>query len=366
MDLSRSQAGAARMAHVMAIPYPGRGHINPMMNFCKLLASTATDVLVTTKVMEEWLGISPTIGFEPKPDAVQFAPIPNVIPSKRDRAENFPMFIEAVMTKMEAPVEQLLDRLEPLVTTILADTYLFWAVRIRNKRKIQVGSFWTMSVLVFSVFHHFDLLAQNNHFPIDLAKRGDELEDYIPGLPPTRLVDLPTFFEGKGRATLDRALECFSWMLKAQYIILTTFHKLEARTVDALKAELPLPIYTWLDAQPEASVLYFSLGSFLSVSSDQMEELTTGVRNSGVRFLFCGKRGLVVPWCDQLKVLNHFVVGGFWTHCRLNSTLEAIFASVPMLAFLIFDLPIVEIVQRFMDLDSEDGKAIRKMASELQ
>lgn len=433
MDLSRSQAGAARMAHVMAIPYPGRGHINPMMNFCKLLVSNTTDVLVTFVVTEEWLGF---IGSEPKPDAVQFASIPNVIPSERARAENFPMFIEAVMTKMEAPVEQLLDRLELPVTTILADTYLFWAVRIGNKRKIQVGSFWTMSVSVFSVFHHFDLLAQNNHFPIDLAERGDELVDYIPGLPPTRLVDLPTFFEGKGRATLNRALECFSWMPKAQYIIFTTFYKLEARAVDALKAELALPIYTvgplipymelkaksslsasrndrpdyvrWLDSQPEASVLYISLGSFLSVSSDQMEELTAGVRSSGVRFLwvsrdsdswvkdgFCGDRGRVVPWCDQLKVLNHSAVGGFWTHCGLNSTLEAVFAGVPMLAFPIFwdQIPnckqveqdwkigwrvkksrdelvprqtIAEIVQRFMDLDSEDGKAIRKMASELQ
>ncbi|KAI3434260.1 uncharacterized protein J3R85_006726 [Psidium guajava] len=433
MDLSQSQAGAARAVHVMAIPYPGRGHINPMMNFCKLLASRTPDVLITFVVTEEWLGF---IGSEPKPDAVRFATIPNVIPSERVRAENFPVFIEAVMTKMEAPVERLLDRLEPPVTAILADTYLFWAVRIGNKRKISVGSFWTMSVSVFSVFHHFDLLVQNNHFPIDLAERGDELVNYIPGLPPTRLVDLPTFFEGKGRATLHRALECFPWVPKAQYVIFTTCYVLEASVVDALKAELSLPIYTvgplipylelnttssplasqndrpsyfqWLDSQPEASVLYISLGSFLSVSSDQMEELAAGVQSSGVRFLWvsrhgdtwvedgaCGNRGLVVPWCDQLKVLSHPSVGGFWTHCGQNSTLEAVFAGVPMLAFPIFwdQIPngkqveqdwkigwrvkktrdevvsrqvIAENVRRFMDLDGEDGKEIRKRASELQ
>lgn len=433
MDLSQSQAGEARAMHVMAIPYPGRGHINPMMNFCKLLASTTPDVLITFVVTEEWLGF---IGSEPRPDAVRFATIPNVIPSERVRAENFPVFIEAVLTKMEAPVQQLLDSLERPVTTILADTYLFWAVRIGNKRKIPVGSLWTMSVSVFSVFHHFDLLVQNNHFPIDLAERGDELVDYIPGLPPTRLVDLPTFFEGKGRTTLHRALECFPWVPKAQYVIFTTCYVLEARVVDALKAELSLPIYTvgpsipylelntpfspsasqddrpdyfrWLDSQPEASVLYISLGSFLSVSSDQMEELAAGVQSSGVRFLWvsrdgdawvedgvCGDRGLVVPWCDQLKVLSHPSVGGFWTHCGQNSILEAVFAGVPMLAFPIFwdQIPngkqveqdwkigwrvkkprdelvsrqvIAENVRRFMDLDGEDGKEIRKRASELQ
>ncbi|KAI3434259.1 uncharacterized protein J3R85_006725 [Psidium guajava] len=432
MDLSQSQAGAVRAVHVMAIPYPGRGHINPMMNFGKLLASRTPDVLITFVVTEEWLGF---IGSEPKPDAVRFATIPNVIPSERVRAENFPVFIEAVMTKMEAPVEQLLDRLERPVTTILADTYLFWAVRIGNKREIPVGSFWTMSASVFSVFRHFDLLVQNNHFPIDLAERGDELVNYIPGLPPTRLVDLPPFFEGKGRSTLHRALECFPWVPKAQYVIFNTCYALEARVVDALKAELSLPIYTvgplipylelnstsspsasqndrpsyfqWLDSQPEASVLYISLGSFLLVSSEQMEELAAGVQSSGVRFLWvsrhgdtwvedgaCGNRGLVVPWCDQLKVLSHPSVGGFWTHCGQNSTLEAVFAGVPMLAFPIAwdQIPngkqveqdwkigwrvkkrdevvsrqvIAENVRRFMDLDGEDGKEIRKRASALQ
>ncbi|KAI6670921.1 hypothetical protein NL676_005806 [Syzygium grande] len=389
MDLSQLQAGAASTVHLMAIPFPGRGHINPLMNFCKLLALTTPDVLITFVVTEEWLGF---IGSEPKPDAVRFASIPNVIPSERVRAENFPAFIEAVTTKMEAPVEQLLDRLERPVTAILADTYLFWAVRIGNKRKIPVGSFWPMSVSVFSVFHHFDLLVQNNHFPIDLAERGDELVNYIPGLPPTRLVDLPTFFEGRGRDTLHRALEGFSWMPKAQYVIFTTFYELEASAIDALKAELRLPIYTvgplipylelkaksspsasqddrpdyfrWLDSQPEASVLYISLGSFLSISSDQMEELAAGLHGSGVRFLWvsrdsdswvkdgiCGDRGLVVPWCDQLKMEQDWKIG--W---RVKKTGDK----------LVSRQAIAETVQRFMDLDSEDGKEIRKRAKELQ
>ncbi|CAI0399754.1 unnamed protein product [Linum tenue] len=47
---------------------------------------------------------------------------------------------------------------------------------------------------------------------------------------------------------------------------------------------------------------------------------------------------MVVPWCDQLKVLTHGSVGGFWTHCGWNSTLEGVYGGVPMLTFpLIFD-----------------------------
>jgi len=51
--------------------------------------------------------------------------------------------------------------------------------------------------------------------------------------------------------------------------------------------------------------------SFLSVSSPQMDELTVGLLDSGVRFLWvaraetcrlkeiCGDMGFVVPWCHQ-------------------------------------------------------------------
>ena len=65
------------ICHVVAMPFPGRGHINPMMNLCKLLASRKPDILITIVVTEEWLGF---IGSDAKPDNIQFASIPNVTP----------------------------------------------------------------------------------------------------------------------------------------------------------------------------------------------------------------------------------------------------------------------------------------------
>lgn len=46
-----------------------------------------------------------------------------------------------------------------------------------------------------------------------------------------------------------------------------------------------------------------------------------------------GEAERVVPWCEQLKVLCHPSVGGFWTHCGWNSTMECIFSGVPMICF---------------------------------
>ncbi|KAI6682965.1 hypothetical protein NL676_028878 [Syzygium grande] len=125
------------VCHVVASPYPSRGHISPMMNLCKLLVSKKPDILITFVVTEEWLGF---IGSEPKPANVRFTTVPNVIPLELHRAKNVPAFLEAVFTKLEAPVEQLLGRLELPVVAIIADTYMLWAVRVSKRRNILVAT----------------------------------------------------------------------------------------------------------------------------------------------------------------------------------------------------------------------------------
>ncbi|WCJ34773.1 UDP-Glycosyltransferase superfamily protein [Euphorbia peplus] len=359
---------AAATSHIVAMPYPGRGHINPMMNLCKLISLKKPDILITFVVTEEWYNLISNYKIPPN---IILRTIPNVIPSERVRGDDFPNFLEAVGKKMESPFEVLLDRIIHdgfPVDVIIADTYLDWIVRVGNRRNIPVASLWTKSATCFSVFYYFDLLRLNGHFPVKISERGDELVDYIPGIPPTRLADFPSIFEGIGRKTLPRKLECVSMVSKAQYLLFTCAYEPEAQIFDSLKMNLPFRIFTvgplipyfepgistdvpnyieWLNSQPKNSVLYVSImGSFLSVSNAQKEEIIAGISDSGVRCLWVSRgekvgfgfddRTLAVAWCDQLKVLNHPSVGGFWTHCGWNSTLEAAFAGVPILTSPIF------------------------------
>ncbi|XAR58877.1 hypothetical protein NMG60_11014445 [Bertholletia excelsa] len=411
------------------MPYPGRGHINAMLNFCEILASKGEHILISVVVTEEWLGL---LGSDAeKPTNCRFATIPNVLPSEIGRGADWLGFVEATLTKLEEPFVRLLDRLEPSPRVVVYDTYMPWVVGVGNRRNIPVASFWTMSASVFSVLFHFDLLVRNGHFPANLSERGNDIVTCIPGLPATRISDLPTFYDGDGHKHLPRALEAISCVSKAQYHLFTSTYELEAHVIDALKVTFPVPIYSiglvipyfrlgerekisadyveWLDSQPEASVLYISQGSFLSVSGAQMEEIIAGVRESGVRFFWvgrgeasltrerCGDNGLVVPWCDQLKVLCHPSVGGIWSHCGWNSTKEAVFAGLPFLTYPIFwdQMPnsktivedwkigwrisrrageeqhmvkrdeIAALVKRLMDLGSEEGRLMRKRAKEL-
>lgn len=160
-------------------------------------------------------------------------------------------------------------------------------------------------------------------------------------------------------------------------------YEIEASVIDSLQTALSCPVYpigpcvpymtledhrtmsngntsqgdyfAWLDSQPVNSVLYVSLGSFVSVSASQLDEIALGLAASDVRFLWVLReqsprvrdligdttKGMILPWCEQLKVLCHCSVGGFLTHCGMNSTLEAVFAGVPMLALpLFFDQPV--------------------------
>lgn len=364
-----------RHRHVVAMPYPGRGHINPMLNLCNLISSKCKeDIFITFVVTQEWLGF---LRSEPQsPANIRFAALPQVIPSEINRAANFPAFYEATATKLQDPFVRLLDRLDPPPTAIIYDTYLSWVVGVGNRRNIPVASLFTMSASVFTVFFHFDLLAQHDHFPLDVSERGHENVNYIPGLPSTTISDMPTFFDGAGNKVLHRVLEAISAVRKAQYLLFTSIYEFERQAIDTLKDKLSTTIYhigpmipyfrleldgvngtsshrgesyfQWLDSQPEDSVLYISQGSFLSVSSAQMDEIVYGIKESGVRFLWVtrgdssrfkdssSETGFFLPWCDQLKVLCHPSVGGFWTHCGWNSTSEGVYAGVPMLTCPIF------------------------------
>nr|GMD02051.1 7-deoxyloganetic acid glucosyltransferase-like [Ipomoea batatas] len=116
----------------------------------------------------------------------------------------------------------------------------------------------------------------------------------------------------------------------------------------------------WLDRQVERSVLYVSIGSMAVISRDRLMELWYGLVNSGTRFLWVQrpgsvmgggrdgedvpeelikgteKRGCIVDWAPQEKVLAHPSIGGFLTHGGWNSTLESIVEGVPMICWPYF------------------------------
>ncbi|XP_021652500.2 UDP-glucose iridoid glucosyltransferase isoform X1 [Hevea brasiliensis] len=131
------------------------------------------------------------------------------------------------------------------------------------------------------------------------------------------------------------------------------FHKLAPTVSNSLLQE-DRSCISWLDKQAPKSVLYVSFGSIVSMTEDELLEVAWGLANSELPFLWVlrpglvrgsdlleplpeifkkrvEERGCIVEWAPQQDLLAHSAVGGFWTHCGWNSTLESICEGVPML-----------------------------------
>ncbi|KAJ3674699.1 hypothetical protein LUZ60_005315 [Juncus effusus] len=358
------------MAHVLVLPYPSQGHINPMIQFSKLLATKGPKItLVTT--------LNITNSIKPQAGPISIASISDGYDEGGlSSAPNLEAYLESLGIVGSKTLEKLIEEFNQSnnpFTCIVYDTYVPWAVDVARKLGLPCVAFSTQSCAVSAIYNYV------NKGIVEVPKVGAGVLGF--GLPPMARSEFPSFSlrDGSYPTLAAFALSQFNSGGKDDWVLFNSFDELEnevilpledyfhARNIGPCVPLIPTTdghtnqydinllkpeedtCLNWLNTKPAASVIYISFGSFAFLNPTQMEELLEGLKSSNKYFLWViraplqetlpqdfqenlGEKGLIVTWSPQLKVLTNKAIGCFITHCGWNSTLEAVSFGVPMVA----------------------------------
>ncbi|KAF6161171.1 hypothetical protein GIB67_007812 [Kingdonia uniflora] len=356
--------------HVLVLPYPSQGHINPLGQFANRLVSKGLKAtLVTTIFLSKTTQlVSGSVGLETISDGYDdggFA-----------KAESIEAYLDQIEVVGSRTLGKLIEKQASNGTPVkclVYDAFFPWGLDLAKRYGIMGVPFFTQPWTVNNIYYHF------YHGLLKVPVLDPMVS--IPGLVPLRLEDLPGFISSPASypAYLNMILSQFSNLEKADLVFVNTFEKLEVEVLSWMAKVFPistigptlpsmyldkrieddknygLNLYkpnnsacmNWLNTREPGSVVYVSFGSMAVLGDEQMEELAWGLRDSNSYFLWVvrsteeeklpckfleetSEKGLVVNWSPQLNVLAHPAVGCFVTHCGWNSVLEALSLGVPM------------------------------------
>jgi len=395
-----AEAGAAG-PHFLVVTYPAQGHINPARHLARrLLRATGARVTISTAVSafrkmfpgdEEGAAAG-----ECHRDAagVWYVPYSDGYDAGFDRAvHDHTHYMSQVRVVGSRTLGAVLKRLRTAgrpVTLVVYTLLLSWVADVARGHGVPVALYWIQPATVLAAYLHFFRGTDGVDRAI-AAAGGDPMATVrVPGLPPLRIRDLPSFIANTSEddpyafvADMFRELVDMLGREDSPSVLTNTFDAMEPEAVASLREHgvdiVPVgPVLSfldeapgagcvsvaknggndlfkqdgtgyleWLDAQAPGSVVYISFGSLSMMSKRQIEEVARGMAASGRPFLWVlrednrssegagdaaslgGERGMVVEWCDQVRVLSHPAVGCFVTHCGWNSTLESVACGVP-------------------------------------
>ncbi|KAH7424820.1 hypothetical protein KP509_11G026600 [Ceratopteris richardii] len=262
------------LVHVVAIPYPAHGHIVPLMQLCRKLVSNANFLVtfVNTEHMhskaiqsasygvdgeKSWPTAEANLGGAAKQNGVGYeggaecchgrirmVSIPGGLPPE---LHEVPEQAVAALKASEALLpafQNLLHRLNlegPRVTHIISDAMVSWTQLSADELCIPRLALWTSSASVLhAVWRMFDLVlggCPSFKAAITAKEEMERMVEWIPGLPPIALDDLPVELQSDdanpGYLFLLRQLQPLQ---KAACILANTIPGMEDEALCGLRA----------------------------------------------------------------------------------------------------------------------------------
>ena len=207
--------------HVLAVPYPSQGHINPMLQFCKRLSCYGLQTTLATTLF-----ISNTFNPTPSP-SIAFDTISDGFD---DGGFSHAASVADYLSRMEAAGSKTLAELitrhnnsSNPIDCVIYDAFLPWALDVAKRFGIAGAAFFTQACTVNYVYycvHHGLLKLPISSFPVAV----DGLRFLL-----HRLEDMPSFIgvEGSYPAYFEMVLSQFSNAREADFVLVNSVYEWE-------------------------------------------------------------------------------------------------------------------------------------------
>ena len=170
----------ATLTHVVVLSFPIQGHINPMLQFSKRLASKGLKVtlLSTNSIVKSMEGQASSVTIEPIADDS----------GEDTTVETMEAYIERLKVMFSHSLEDLIERNKSIgyaTKLVVYDSFLPWALEVAKQHGVGGAPFITQSCTIAAIFYH--LFQGRITLPLQVS------EVSLPSLPLLRIDDMPSF-----------------------------------------------------------------------------------------------------------------------------------------------------------------------------
>ncbi|CAJ1891213.1 unnamed protein product [Sphenostylis stenocarpa] len=384
--------------HFVLFPLMAQGHMIPMIDIARILAQCGVIVTIFTTPknasrFHNVLSRAVSSGLQIRLVQLHFPAKDAGLPEGCESFDMLPsrnMIIKVftAINLLQKPAEELFEALTPRPSCIISDFCITWTAQIAEKYHIPRISFNGFSCFCQHCLH----MAHTSKVYESISSESEYFS--IPDIPDHIQVtkeQIPLRISKSNKEDINGLREQMrDAEMKSYGVIVNTFEELEKAYVrdykkvrnDKLWCVGPVSLCNkdaldkaqrgnqasinehrwlkWLDLQQPKSVVYVCFGSVCNLISSQLVELALALEDTKRPFLWAIREGgqfqelekwiceegfeermkgrslIIRGWAPQVIILSHPSIGGFFTHCGWNSTLEGISAGLPLVTWPLF------------------------------
>ncbi|MQM23462.1 hypothetical protein Taro_056525 [Colocasia esculenta] len=219
--MEKEQEENAGRAHVVLLPFPAQGHVNPMLEFGKRLAARGLPVtLAITRFVARSM---------PQPEMTGVVRVVGNISDGHDEgglaeAESVQSYLDGFKAAGSRTLAELIreeDARGRPVRGVVYDSHLPWVPDVAKGMGLLAAAFFTQSCAVSAVYHHA------HHGLLPVPPPGPTVS--IEGLPALRLDETSSFISRPGHYPefLESVVNQYLNLEKADAVFVNTFYHLE-------------------------------------------------------------------------------------------------------------------------------------------